>query len=73
MMTTNQTINEPGLAVTESNQEENNLGLSPTMAALKRARSHWGLKIGLGILLVMAIFALFAPWLAPHDPYMQNL
>jgi peptide/nickel transport system permease protein len=53
--------------------EETGLGLSPTMAALKRARNHYGLKIGFGILLVMAVFALFAPWLAPHDPYLQNL
>ncbi|TGN40713.1 ABC transporter permease [Marinobacter confluentis] len=66
-------MNKSGLTATDATQEENNLGLSPTMAALKRARSHYGLKIGLGILLVMAIFALFAPWLAPHDPYMQNL
>ncbi|WP_210426298.1 ABC transporter permease [Marinobacter confluentis] len=73
MMTTDQTMNKSGLTATDATQEENNLGLSPTMAALKRARSHYGLKIGLGILLVMAIFALFAPWLAPHDPYMQNL
>lgn len=71
MMTTNQAISESGQV--DSEQEGTNLGLSPTMAALKRARSHYGLKIGLGILLVMAIFALFAPWLAPHDPYLQNL
>lgn len=75
MMTTQQTINESQILGTEPGpeQEDSSLGLSPTMAALKRARSHYGLKIGLGILLVMAIFALFAPWLAPHDPYMQNL
>lgn len=73
MMTTNQAINESGLAPTATTTEDNGLGLSPAMAALKRARSHYGLKIGLGILLVMAIFALFAPWLAPHDPYLQNL
>ncbi|MCM0613803.1 ABC transporter permease [Marinobacter sediminum] len=53
--------------------ENENAGLSPTRAALKRARKHYGLKIGFGIVLVMAILAIFAPWLAPHDPYMQNL
>ncbi|MEC7377140.1 MAG: ABC transporter permease [Pseudomonadota bacterium] len=54
-------------------EAEAGLGLSPTMAALKRARHHYGLKIGFGILLVMAVLAVFAPWLAPHDPYLQDL
>lgn len=74
-MTARNTLNPSELTADESHidPEEAGLGLSPTMAALKRARSHYGLKIGFGILLVMAVFALFAPWLAPHDPYLQNL
>lgn len=75
MMTTRQALGDASIASvdTPSELEEGGLGLSPTMAALKRARKHHGLKIGFGILMVMAVFALFAPWLAPHDPYMQNL
>ncbi len=75
MMTARNAMNPSELTSEELNStaDESGLGLSPTMAALKRARKHHGLKIGLGILLVMAVFALFAPWLAPHDPYMQNL
>jgi len=75
MMTTRQALSDASIASVEtpSELEEGGLGLSPTMAALKRARKHHGLQIGFGILLVMAVFALFAPWLAPHDPYLQNL
>ena len=29
--------------------------------------------IGLGILVVLVMVALFAPWLAPHDPFAQDL
>jgi len=74
-MTVRNTMSPSELTADESriDSEETGLGLSPTMAALKRARNHYGLKIGFGILLVMAVFALFAPWLAPHDPYLQNL
>ncbi|MEX0605620.1 MAG: ABC transporter permease [Marinobacter sp.] len=75
MMTIRQTLGDVSIASVETppEYEGGSLGLTPTKAALKRARKHHGLKIGFGILLVMAVFALFAPWLAPHDPYMQNL
>lgn len=75
MMTTRQTLSDASIASVDISSEhaEAGLGLSPTMAALKRAHKHHGLKIGFAILLVMAVFALFAPWLAPHDPYLQNL
>lgn len=74
-MTARNTMNPSELTVENQrgDEAEAGLGLSPTMAALKRARNHYGLKIGFGILLVMAAFAVFAPWLAPHDPYLQNL
>ncbi|MCG8594500.1 MAG: ABC transporter permease [Kiloniellales bacterium] len=36
------------------------------------ARNPLGL-IGLGIVLALLLVALFAPWLANHDPYAQNL
>lgn len=74
-MTARNAMNPSELTVENQRGEEAEagLGLSPTMAALKRARHHHGLKVGFGILIVMAAFALFAPWLAPHDPYVQNL
>lgn len=74
-MTARNAMNLSELTVENQRGEEAEagLGLSPTMAALKRARHHYGLKIGFGILLVMAVLAVFAPWLAPHDPYLQDL
>lgn len=54
-------------------QEQAALGLTPSQMALKAARRHLGLQLGLGILVLMALFAVLAPWLAPHDPYLQNL
>jgi peptide/nickel transport system permease protein len=35
--------------------------------------SRWIVIIGLVILLVMVFAAIFAPWLAPYDPYKQDL
>jgi peptide/nickel transport system permease protein len=48
-------------------------GLSPRAIVWRRARSHWGLMIGSTILLVMVLLAIFAPLVAPHDPYAQSL
>ena len=39
----------------------------------KRVRGHVGLQIGGGIIFTLLLIALFAPWLAPHDPYVQSL
>lgn len=39
----------------------------------KRVRGHVGLQIGAGIIFTLLLIALFAPWLAPHDPYVQSL
>lgn len=38
--------------------------------ALAKNRLSW---IGLGLLLVIVLAAVFAPWLAPHDPLQQNI
>ncbi|MCP5371254.1 MAG: ABC transporter permease [Hyphomicrobiales bacterium] len=46
---------------------------TPRQAAYARARTHIGLLIGGGVLLTMVVMALFAPLLAPHDPYVQDL
>jgi peptide/nickel transport system permease protein len=34
---------------------------------------RWIVVFGLVIILIILITAMFAPWLAPHDPYQQNL
>jgi peptide/nickel transport system permease protein len=49
--------------------------LAPTPSALLRRRifSHWGLLIGGSILGVIILMALLAPFIAPHDPYDQQL
>jgi peptide/nickel transport system permease protein len=38
--------------------------------ALSRNRLSW---VGLGLLLFIALVALLAPWIAPHDPLLQNI
>jgi len=40
---------------------------------LRRSLGHRGLVIGSVILALIALAALFAPWLAPHDPYAQEV
>jgi peptide/nickel transport system permease protein len=49
--------------------------LAPSPGALLRRRilRHWGLLIGGGILLGIVAMALLAPFIAPHDPYDQQL
>lgn len=39
----------------------------------RRLRENKALSVGCGILLVIVLLALFAPWLSPHDPYVQDL
>ncbi len=39
----------------------------------KRVLGHHGLTLGAIILLVIAVAALLAPWIAPHDPYEQDV
>lgn len=46
---------------------------SPRRILLKRAREHRGLVIGGAIVLLVVLIALFAPLIAPHDPYAQDL
>ncbi|MBB1595880.1 ABC transporter permease [Achromobacter sp. UMC46] len=38
--------------------------------ALSKNRLSW---IGIGLLLLIVLAAVFAPWLAPHDPLQQNI
>ncbi len=46
---------------------------SPGEVMRGRARRHWGLIIGGSWLLVVVLVAIFAPLMAPHDPYDQDL
>jgi peptide/nickel transport system permease protein len=48
-------------------------GPSPGELLRRRIRSHAGLVIGAIVLLVIVVMALAAPWLAPQDPYAQDL
>lgn len=47
--------------------------LTPQQIMRRRARKHRSLMIGAGIILVLALIALLAPLLAPHDPFVQSL
>ena len=46
---------------------------SPRPRMWRRARGHWGLIIGLSWVAIVLVVAIMAPWLAPHDPYDQDL
>lgn len=48
-------------------------GPSPAQLRWRRAKAHKGLIIGSVVLLIIAICAVFAPLIAPHDPTAQNL
>jgi peptide/nickel transport system permease protein len=46
---------------------------SPREIMRRRALHHWGLLLGGAWLLVVLLVAIFAPLIAPHDPYAQDL
>jgi dipeptide transport system permease protein len=39
----------------------------------RQAAGNWRIRIGGGFLLVLVLVAIFAPWIAPHDPIDQDL
>ena len=49
--------------------------LEPSPGAVLRQRvfGDWGIMIGGGVLLVIVLMAIFAPLIAPHDPWDQDL
>ena len=49
--------------------------LPPSPGQLTRARAwtHRGFQVGAGILVMLILVAIFAPFLAPHDPFQQSL
>lgn len=46
---------------------------SPRELTLSRARNHLGLIVGGTLVSAVVLIAAFAPWLAPYDPYVQNV
>lgn len=42
-------------------------------STLRRLGRNKALAVGCAILLAIVVMALFAPWLSPHDPYVQDL
>ncbi|OAB55161.1 peptide ABC transporter permease [Phormidium willei BDU 130791] len=46
---------------------------SPTRVQLGRALRHGGLLFGAAVLVLVILVALFAPWIAPYDPYDQDM
>ena len=53
---------------------DNNTILNNNLSVLKkRIQGHQGMIIGSMIVVLIIIMALFAPFLAPHDPYQQDL
>ena len=46
---------------------------SPGAKLRRRMFRHAGLTLGGGVFLAIVLMALLAPWLAPHDPYDQDL
>ncbi len=47
--------------------------LSPGARVLRNALRHPGLIIGGTIVLALLVIGLIAPWIAPYDPYAQNI
>src|SRR5688572_21676356 len=49
------------------------IAFTPWHATRRRMGRHGGLLIGGGIIAAIVLIALAAPWLAPFDPYAQDL
>lgn len=49
------------------------IGPTPGQMLRKRIFGHQGLMIGVVVLTILVLVAIFAPLLAPHDPYAQSL
>ncbi len=60
-------------AALEAPVAESFAGPSPGELLRRRIRAHAGLLIGAGVLALIMLMALAAPWLAPQDPFAQEL
>ena len=60
-------------ATLEAPVAESFAGPSPGELLRRRMRGHAGLLIGAGVLALIVLMALAAPWLAPEDPLAQDL
>lgn len=47
--------------------------LSPRQLMRRRALNHTGFLIGAGLIILLTLVAIFAPLIAPHDPFVQSL
>ena len=47
--------------------------MTPGQIFRQRLFGHTGFLIGAGLILVIVVIAIFAPLIAPHDPYAQSL
>lgn len=49
------------------------IDLTPKERMIRKAKGHLGFQFGAFIVVTFALIAIFAPLVAPHDPYVQNL
>lgn len=47
--------------------------LTPKERMIRKAKGHLGFQFGAFIVISFALIAIFAPFFAPHDPYVQDL
>lgn len=68
------TITETNSSSAELNQfEEATVELNPRQLLFRRIKSHKGLIIGCVIIVGLMLVGLFAPFVAPYDPFEQSL
>lgn len=49
------------------------IDLTPKERMIRRAKGHLGFQFGAFIVILFGLLAIFAPLVAPHDPYIQDL
>ncbi len=47
--------------------------ITPRAIMLRKAENHFGFKFGAALLIVIALFAIFGPFIIDHTPYEQDL
>jgi peptide/nickel transport system permease protein len=61
------------MSIALDKKAEEIVGPTPMQMLRRRVLRHQGLMIGSVVLLIVVLLAIFAPLLAPHDPYAQDL